>query len=67
MQKKMSYTVRLSSMLPIPETADACDLETRKIVKLLTGRMIHVIEYNGTLLMSKEAYEELQKAINTPT
>ncbi len=58
--------IYLSPFLPIPETVKVCDIETREEVSLLTGKMIHCIDNNGKIFVSKEAIEQLKKQKNNP-
>ena len=53
------FNVVVSSFLPVDEVVPASDIETKAVISIATGKMIHVIENNGELIVSREVYNRL--------
>lgn len=48
------------SSLPFDEVRTASNLETKKEVKLLTGKKIHCLKLDNTLYVSDELYQNFK-------
>lgn len=57
-------TVVEHSLLPVDETTWVCDIKTREVVSVLTGRMIDNIFINRTLYASPELYTKIKSITN---
>lgn len=57
----MGMRVTEVQYLPIDETLEASDIETRQKIHIDTGRRIHIIRYGSDLLVSPQIMAELMK------
>ena len=53
--------VKESWMLPYPEIIEVGIVETKEMTRIETGRIIHMIKYNGIIFVSEEVMAEINK------
>jgi hypothetical protein len=56
---------QVSPLLPVEETVAACNIKTKREIRIATGNKINCVKFENKLLMTQELFDTIQNFIHS--